>query len=294
MIEELGIILVRGIGLGAIYTLVALSFNVVHSSSGILNFAQGNMFVLGGFIAFAMSSQAEFGPWVWAAVIPLAGIAIAIGLTFQGWITLLPLKNSTQQNSWIITTMAASTIIGAVMLLLKGPWAQTATSPFTPFDVLGTRTPAPYIMAMIACVFWYVALRLFLTKTLTGLAISALSQDLEAASAAGLKVRKLQLIAFAISGMVIGTAGYIVAPIISIAADTGIKYMLNGFIASVVGGMGSDIGAMIGGPLVGILSMFAIYQFGGHFQNVVSLFVLVLVLMFKPEGLFGRTAARRV
>ena len=94
--------------------------------------------------------------------------------------------------------------------------------------------------------------------------------------------------------MVIGTAGYIVAPIISIAADTGIKYMLNGFIASVVGGMGSDIGAMIGGPLVGILSMFAIYQFGGHFQNVVSLAVLVLVLMFKPEGLFGRTSARRV
>ena len=118
MIEEFGIILVRGIGLGAIYTLVALSFNVVHSSSGILNFAQGNMFVLGGFIAFAMSSQTEFGPWMWLAVIPLAGISIALLLTFQGWITLLPLKNSTQQNSWIITTMAASTIIGAVMLLL--------------------------------------------------------------------------------------------------------------------------------------------------------------------------------
>lgn len=294
MIEEFGIILVRGIGLGAIYTLVALSFNVVHSSSGILNFAQGNMFVLGGFIAFVMSSQVEFGPWLWFAVIPVAGIAIALLLTFQGWITLLPLRYSTQQNSWIITTMAASTIIGAVMLLLKGPWAQTATAAFEPFNILGTRTPSPYVLAMLAAVFWYVALRLFLTKTLTGLAISALSQDLEAARAAGLKVRRLQLIAFAISGLVIGTAGYIVAPIISIAADTGIKYMLNGFIASVVGGMGSDIGAMLGGPLVGVLTMFAIYEFGGHFQNVVSLFVLVLVLMFKPEGLFGRAGARRV
>jgi len=294
MIEELGIIFVRGVGLGAIFTLIALSFNVVQSSSGILNFAQGNMFVLGGFIAFMISAQGDPSRLMWFAILPVAGIAIALLLTLQGWVTLLPLRFSTQQNSWIITTMAASTIIGAVMLLLKGPWAQTASAPFEPFNIFGTRTPAPYIMAMIACVVWYVVLRWFLTKTLTGLAISALSQDLEAARAAGLKVRRLQLIAFAISGLVIGTAGYIVAPIISIAADTGIKYVLNGFIASVVGGMGSDIGAMVGGPLVGVLTMFAIYEFGGHFQNVVSLLVLVLVLMFVPEGLFGRARARRV
>ena len=70
--------------------------------------------------------------------------------------------------------------------------------------------------------------------------------------------------------------------------------MLNGFIASVIGGMGSNLGALLGGPLIGILSVYATFQFGGEFQNAVSLLVLVLVLMVAPQGIFGRARARRV
>jgi branched-chain amino acid transport system permease protein len=294
MFDELFFIAVRGVGVGAIYTLIALSFNVVHGSSGILNFAQGNMLVLGGMIAYLLTANAPHGLGLWLVFIPIAGVLIAMLLTGQGWLTLLPLRFSTEQDSWIISTMAASTIIGAVQLMLQGPWTQTAISPVPAVSILGARTPAPYALAVGLALAWFFALRWFLSRTLTGLAISALSQDLEAARAAGLKVRRLQLLAFTISGMIIGTAGFVCAPVIALGADTGFKYILNGFLACIIGGLGSNVGALMAGPIVGVITMMAAYQVGGQFQTLTSLVLLLLVLMLRPEGLFGRTAARRV
>ncbi|MCC7274813.1 MAG: branched-chain amino acid ABC transporter permease [Alphaproteobacteria bacterium] len=291
--EELTIILVRGLGLGAIFALVAMSFNIVHGSSGILNFAQGNLFVLGGMFAFVVLPSTP-GPLAWALWLPAAAVALAALLAVQGWVTLLPLRSSIEQHSWLITTLAASVIIGAIILLTLGTVQSTVRSPFPSITVLGARTPAPYLLVMALAVAWYFGLRWFLSRTLTGLAISAIAQDLDAARAAGIRVRRLQICAFAISGLVVGSAGYVAAPVIAIANDSGIAYVLNGFVAAVVGGLGSNLGALVGGALVGVASMYAAYEYGGEFQNAVSLALLIAVLMVRPQGLFGRPAARRV
>ena len=293
MFDELAIVVVRGIGLGAIFSLVAMSMNIVYGATHILNFAQGNMFVLGGFFAIVAFGGGSSVP-VWLALIPVAALALAAAVSVQGWITLLPLRQSTEQNSWLITTMAASIMISAVLLLSMGPWASTARSPLGPVTLFGVRTPSPYVATAALALFWYLALRLFLTRTLTGLAVSALSQDLEAARAAGLKVRRLQLLSFAISGLIVGSAGFVAAPLITISSDAGVRYVLNGFIAAVIGGMGSNSGALIGGPLVGIVAMLATYTVGGEFQSLVSLLLLVAMLLLRPEGIFGRAGARRV
>src|SRR5512140_2632369 len=111
--DELIIILVRGIGLGAVYSLVAMSFNVVHNSSGILNFAQGNMLILGGmFGLFLLPQEPELVRWM--LLVPAAAIVYAAVLAMQGYVTLLPLRSSVEQHSWLITTLAVSVIIGAV------------------------------------------------------------------------------------------------------------------------------------------------------------------------------------
>lgn len=293
MFEELAIIIVRGIGLGAIFSIIAMSMNIVYGATHILNFAQGNMFVLGGFMAIMVSGDADSIP-MWLVLIPVVGVVIAAVVTVQGWITLLPLRHSVEQNSWLITTMAASIMISAGLLLLQGPWVATVRSPMPSVTLFGVRTPGPYLAVMVLALLWFFALRLFLNKTLTGLAISALSQDLEAARAAGLKVRRLQLISFSISGLIVGSAGFVAAPLITIASDTGAHYVLSGFIAAVIGGMGSNLGAMIGGPLVGIVAMLATYTVGGEFQGLVSLLLLVGTLMLRPEGIFGRSSGRRV
>ena len=291
--DELVIILVRGIGLGAVYSLVAISFNVVHSSSGILNFAQGNMLVLGGLFGFfTLPQEPEVSRWL--LLLPAAALFYAVVLAAQGSLTLLPLRSSVEQHSWLITTLAVSVIIGAVILIAQGPFALNVKSPFPHFTVLGTRTPTPYALAVGLAVAWYAGLRWFHRRTTTGLAMSAIAQDLDAARAVGIRVRRLQIYAFGISGAVVGSAGFVAAPVMSISTDSGIIYVVNGFIAAVIGGLGSNAGALIGGPLVGVASMWAAFEYGGQFQNAVSLALLIGVLMLRPQGLFGRTAARRV
>lgn len=292
MLSEIAIIVVRGIAIGSIFAIIAMSFNIVHGATGILNFAQGSMFVLGGFGAFFLASEAGLA-W-WLLMLPVVGILVAMLVALQGWITLLPLRSSVEQDSWLISTVAVSVIIAAVLLITQGPFAYTVQGVVPPFRIFGVRTPGAYALAIGCMLFWFVALRLFLKHSFMGLAISALSQDFDAARAAGLPVRRLQLVAFAVSGLMVGTAGFLVAPVISVASDAGLRYVLNGFVAAVVGGIGSNLGALIGGPLVGIVTMLTAYKVGGAYQDLASLLVLVAILMLRPQGLFGRISARRV
>ncbi|MBI4011335.1 MAG: branched-chain amino acid ABC transporter permease [Candidatus Rokubacteria bacterium] len=287
------IILVRGIGVGTILALIAMSYNVVYSSSGILNFAQGNMFVLAGLFGFLLV-PADPTYTHWWLLLPAAAATLAAVIAIQGYVTLLPLRSSIEQHSWLITTLAVSVIISATILLAQGSAQPRVPTPFPNFAIFGTRTPAPYAMTVGLAILWYVALRLFYARTLAGLAISAIAQDLDAARAAGIRVRRLQVIAFGISGLIVGSAGFVGAPVIAIANDSGVPYALNGFVAAVVGGLGSNLGALVGGTLVGVAGMYAAYQYGGEFQNAVSLGLLIIVLMVRPQGLFGRPQARRV
>lgn len=292
MLSEIVIIVIRGIAIGSIFALIAMSFNVTHGATRILNFAQGNLLVLGGFIAFFLANSVGFG-W-WALMLVVAGAAIAALSAFQGWITLLPLRSSVEQDSWIISTVSVSVILGALFMITQGPFAYTVQSVVPSFRILGVRTPGAYALAIGAMLFWFFALRFFMRKTFLGLAISALSQDFDAARAAGLPVRRLQLVAFGISGLIVGTAGFLVAPVISISPDAGLRYVLNGFVAVVVGGIGSNLGTLVGGPLVGVITMLTAYRIGGAYQDLASLLVLVAILMVRPQGLFGRDSARQV
>ena len=291
--QEIAVIVVRGLGVGAVFALVAFSLNAVHRASGIFNFAQGTMMVLGGIIAARYMPHVP-DPYRWFLFLPVATIALGALLTIQGYITLLPLRSSVEQHSWLVSTLAVSVLIGAVILVIQGNSQILTTSQFPSIPIFGTRTPAPYIMAIILALVWYGALHWFHSRTLTGLSISAVAQDLDAARAAGLRVRRLQLLAFGISGAIIGSAGFTAAPILALANDSGVAYVTNGFVAAVVGGIGNDTGALIGGALVGVLSMYAAFAYGGECQNVVTLGLLVAVLMIKPEGLFGTPAARKV
>lgn len=293
MYYELAIISIRGVGIGAVYALIALSFNVVYNSSGILNFAQGNILVLAGLLAVLFSPiQMTAGQWV--LLLLAIGVLTAVFVSLQGAMTLAPLRSSTEQHSWLVSTMAVSVVIGASILILQGPHAATASSPFPSIRILGVRTPAAYLLAVVALITCFASLQLFMRRTVTGLAMSALAQDLELAKATGLRVRWLQVAAFGISGAILGIAGFVAAPLLSISADSGILYILSGFIAAVIGGMGNYYGALIGGPVVGVVSMIAAYGFGGEFQNLVLLTLLVAVLMARPQGLFGRVSARNV
>jgi len=290
--DELVFISMRGLGLGAILALTAISLNVIYQATHILNFAQGGMLVLGGLIGVYFSAGG-YGSPIWFLGMGVAGVAMAALMMVQGAITLWPLSHSTEQQSWLITTLSVSIIISALLLLTLGPWSAEFKSRVPSFQMMGMFTPIPYLVLPVVALAWFVALRLFFRKSLQGLALSALSQDLDAAAAAGLRVRRLQIAAFAVSGLVVGTAGYAAAPIISISPDAGIRYVISGFVVAVIGGMGNMTGAVICGPVVGIVAMIATYRLGGQYEGFVSLIILTLILLLRPSGLFGTHTARR-
>ncbi len=293
MLDELILIGVRGIGLGGIYALLAIGLNVIYNATHILNFAQGSMFVLGALLGI-YTSAAGYGSPTWALMMVVSGFAIAVVTALQGWITLLPLRQSTRQYSWLITTLAFSIIVSAILFLTQGPWSSQYSGKVPYISAVGMRTPLPFVVLPIMAVIWSLVLRLLSINTLTGLALSALSQDLEAAAAAGLKIKRLQILSFAISGLIAGTGGFAAAPIISVAPDAGLRYVIAGFVAAVVGGMGSMYGAIVSGVLIGCVAMFAVYTFGGKYEGFVSFIILTVVLFVRPSGIFGSHAARRV
>lgn len=294
-IDALLFIAIRGIGAGALFGLIGMSFNIVHNSSTVLNFAQGSMLVLGALGAFVLAKNGMSLPlWLWAAYLVATALTLAALIAVQGTITLIPLGYSNDAHSWLITTMAVSVIIGSAMLIMLGPYSATVASPLRGALLFNMYIPAPYFFAIGLLILWYFALRWFLGGTLPGLAINALSQDFDAARAAGLKVRRLQVLAFAISGLIVGSAGFAAAPVITIAPEAGLKYVIYGFIASVIGGIGNNTGALIGGPIVGLISAFATYTLGGEFESLALVLVLVAMLLIRPKGIFGATAERRV
>ncbi|MCA1244213.1 branched-chain amino acid ABC transporter permease [Stappia stellulata] len=293
MLSEIAIIVVRGVAIGSLFAIIAMSFNIVHNATRILNFAQGNIFILGGFAAYFLADNAGFPTWLLMLVV--TGLVMAVLVAMQGWLTLLPLRgNSAEQDSWMISTVSVSVIIAAILMLVYGPFAYSVGGVVPAFRIFGVKTPGAFLLAIAAMLGCYFLLSWFLRHSFTGLAISALSQDFDAARAAGLNVRGLQLLAFGISGLIAGSAGFMVAPMISVSPDAGLRYVLNGFIAAVIGGIGNNTGALIGGPLVGVMAMLMAYKVGGAYQDLASLIVLVVILMFWPQGLFGRATARRV
>jgi branched-chain amino acid transport system permease protein len=293
MLQEIIFIVIRGLGSGALLSLVAMSFNIVHRSSHILNFAQGNLLILAGLLAVLFYAP-DAPLWLWIAGLIGATVIMGVLVGLQGLMTLIPLNYSMERDSWLITTMAVSVIIGAVLLLTQGPFVLTAISPFPNFSMFGMSSPAPYALCIVLAILWYIGLHWFVTRRPAGLAINALSQDYDAARAAGLPVRRLQVLAFIISGVILGTAGFVAAPLMTISPDAGFRYVINGFIAAIIGGLGSNTGAIIGGPVVGIISMLATYQLGGEYESSVLFALMIVVLMLRPQGIFGNSAARRV
>ena len=291
--QELAITLISGIGQGAVIALVAMSLNVLYNATGILNFAQGDLLVVGGVVSFLMVTAHSLALTVLAIVVAGGALVAAVALV-QGTLTLARLRSSVDQHSWLVTTLAASAIIESCILLEEGPSQLVVPNTAGNFAIAGVRLPLLYPLLFAVAVAVFLALRAFHGRTTVGLAMSALRQDLDAARAAGANVRLLQLTAFGISGLIIGVAGCLGGPVLNLSQSSGIGYALNGFAAAVIGGLGNQLGALVAGPVLGVLTEVAIFHLGGQYEQIAPLVLLVIVLLVRPEGVLGQAAARRV
>ncbi len=277
--------LFTGITIGAIYGMVALGFNIIYSATGIINLAQGEFVMLGGMMMVYLTAIIKL-PMVVSFFLSIL-IVTAIGAAFER-AAIHPLK-SPSVITLIIITVAASILFkgGAMFAWGKHTFSLPPFSGEKPISVLGA-TILPQTLWILGIMGATVALLIFFFGfTLTGKAMRACAANRTAASLVGINVKTMVLLSFALSAGIGATAGIIITPMALMNYDRGTMLAVKGFSVAVLGGLGSNVGAVVAGFIIGIMESLGAGFISSGYKDAIALVVLLLVLFLKPSGLLG-------
>lgn len=278
-----------GLSLGAVYAIIAIGYNIVFIASGVFNFAHAQLVMMGTFLAYWGLAVAKIPVVV---VFLFAAVSIGILALLEDRIAIRPIKGTEGQ---LVTTVGVATLLNGITQLIWG--GEPLTVPFLSngvWTVLGGRVEPIEMVLIIVAVAVTLAALLYSRVSLVGLALLAISEDREAASLRGVNVGAMALGAFAASGVLAGALGPVVGPKTFAVATLGSALALKGFVALALGGFGSLSGGLIGGLVIGLVEEYTTRYLGSEYSNMIVLGVLLLVLMTRPTGLFGRVRERMV
>ena len=285
-------ILWAGLSVGAIYTLVALGYNIPLAQTGVFNFAQGQIVVFGTFFAwFAMGDRGW--PW-WVAIV---GGAAAGGLiaAVEELVAIRPVA-AKGSHAILVTTVGASVVIEGVLLATWGSTTRSVNffAGNNAFSLLGGRLLPVDLWLIVAAVVISFGLHAVSRYTLWGLAGRAITDDMAAAIVRGVNVARLRVSAFILAGALGGALGPLIGPVAGIDVSTGISLTIYGFVALALGGFGSFPGCLVGGMAIGLVESYASRYFGVAYPPLILFGILILLLLLKPTGLFGQRGLRVV
>jgi branched-chain amino acid transport system permease protein len=283
-------VIVTGLATGALFATTAIVYNVMFSTSKVLSITTGHLSMLGGvFGAWFMTGWGL--PW-WLALIG----AVAVGAAF-GWLTdLLAIRRvlgRSDEHLWLLSTLAIATMVQQAVAL----WWGTEPKPFPrliPQDFSAGIADQKFWLPIAVAVAMAIGLGQFYRRTMYGKLFMAMSEDAFAARARGVSTDRIRSLSYVISGALGALAGFAAGQLTFAYFALGLTLTLNGFIALAVGGLGSNMGALIGGIALGLLNAFTSYAIGGEYQQTVSVGLLMLVLLLKPEGLLGSRNVRPI
>ncbi|QXE91957.1 branched-chain amino acid ABC transporter permease [Geomonas subterranea] len=283
---------ISGLATGSIYALIGLSFAIIFNSTGIINFAQGEFVMLGGVLTIFSLNVLQLP--LLAAIIVAVAVTTVIGLVFER-LAIRPLKNATPLSLIIITIGASILIRGLVMLLWgKDTQALPAFSGTDPISVAGATLLPQHLWIFGVTVLVIIGCRLFFNHTISGKAMRACSFNPRAANLVGISVGRMVLFSFVISAAVGSLAGVIIAPLTMTAYDVGVMLGLKGFCAAIMGGMGSGLGTVLGGLILGTLESLGAGLISSGYKDAIAFFILLLILFIRPQGLFKKGETERV
>ncbi len=285
-------IVIGGLLQGSVFAVVALGFSLVYRVTGTINLAQGAFCILGALLTYTLEDG--FGwPVALAAVGggALTGVAgLVIGAT-----VFVPALSQLPVSSMLIMTTGLLTLVEGLVLVIWGsqPYALAAFSGEAPIELFGLRVTSQgfWIAGMAATVFtslWYLLMR-----TGAGKVLRACAENPLAARLMGISVPRVTLASFALAAFIGGLGGIFVGPITSLQFDTGRFFTIFGFIAVAIGGLGSFVGAVVGGLLLGVVLQLAAGYVSSLFANSLAFGLLLVVLLWRPNGLFAGGLARR-
>ena len=283
---------ISGLATGAIYALIGLSFAIIFNSTGIVNFAQGEFVMLGGVLAIFSMTALKL-PIPVAILVAVTGTTV-VGVVFERF-AIRPLKNATPL-ALIIITIGASILIRGMVMLLWGKDTQVLP-PFSgnmPLNFAGATLLPQHLWIFGVTLLVIAASRLFFHHTITGKAMRACSFNRRAANLVGISVGRMVLLSFVISSALGALAGVIIAPLTMTSYDVGIMLGLKGFCAAIMGGMGSGLGTVLGGLILGVLESLGAGLISSGYKDAIAFLVLLLILFIRPQGLFKKGETDRV
>jgi branched-chain amino acid transport system permease protein len=288
---ELMQFLLSGVTVGAVYALVALGFTIIYNASDVVNFAQGEFVMLGGMIT-VFTHMAGL-PLPLAALIAIAGTAV-LGVALNK-LAIEPARGAPLVSLIIITIGASIFIQGVAQVVFdKQLHRFPAFTGDTPIAIMGATILPQSLWVLAGAVVVFVALWAFFSKTLTGRAVLATSNNRLAAQLVGINTNWVMTLSFALSAAIGALAGVLVTPITNVSYGVGIAYALKGFAGAMLGGMGSPIGALVGGLLLGLIEALTAGYVSSVYKDAAAFVVILVVLFAMPQGIFGRKSTDRV
>jgi branched-chain amino acid transport system permease protein len=286
-------ILVPGVTAGALYALIAIGFTVLFRTTGVLNFAQGEMVMLGPMAVLIIHQK--WGLPVWIGFVGAIFFVAAFAL-LEERLAVRPYLQSGVQVPWILSTLGASIILAELLTIpFRGegvPFPYGAST--APHTYLGIQLAATDIIMIVAPIALVGLLHLFYTRTRLGLMSMAIADDPDGALAIGISKKRMSQLAALMAGMVALITGLVLAPTQLVNPTLGITYLFNGFVGAAIGGLGSLSGALVGCLAVGVLGQLSSNYIGSLYVNATLFAVLLLVYLARPYGIFGRPPVRAV
>jgi branched-chain amino acid transport system permease protein len=286
--------IINGLSLGSVYALIAVGYSLVYSVLLFSNFAHGGFLVIGGYICYAALRTFNIGIWM-AGALSLVGAGAAAILTER--LAYRPIRERTNVTLYLlIASMGMSIVIENIFVIVAGGRfrALPPVIPTTPVNFFGLATTSAFdLLSLVSAVVFLGALQLFLSKTRWGLAIRAAAYDLRTAGLMGVNVNRLISIVFFVAGALAAVGGIFLSVRYTLYPQLG-AITIKAFVAAVIGGLGSLPGAVVGSLILGLAEMLTAGFISSQMRDLVVFSLLVVTLLVKPTGLFGKSVSEKV
>ncbi len=285
--------LVNGLTLGSTYALIALGYTMVYGVLRLINFAHGEVYMIGAFIGLFVTQVSGF-PFPLALLISMAGSAL-VGVIIEK-VAYRPLRKAPRQAA-LISAIGMSIFLQNLALAVMGPQTRPFPIPFkvSQFSVGQLRFSSFDTFILLTCIGLMIGLQLLVHKTKIGKAMRATALDKDTASLMGINVNQVIAFTFAIGSALAAAAGILVGMNFNaVEPAMGMMPGLKGFVAAVLGGIGSIPGAMVGGVLLGMAEVMGVALLRSEWRDAIAFGILAVVLLLKPSGMFGGNLQEKV
>ena len=286
-------VIVTGLLLGGLYALIAMGLNLQYGMARIMNLANGEMLVAGGFAAFWFYAAVQVSPLLTVFIVaPVAFVAnwLIYVIFLRPLVARAKSRGQLEVDAILATFGLSFVAVGVMLALFGGDYFSYSYLSF-PVQLLGDAYGANRIVAFCAAVLICCALWLWLTQSRTGLSIRAIAVAPDSARLVGIDVKRLAALSFALGGAVTATGGALISTFITLDASTGVLFTLKALVIVIMGGVGDVRGTIVAALLLGLLETFVASVIDPGLTLAAAYLLFVVILLFRPQGLFGRAQA---